>query len=917
MNSLSRPAGFTVLAGVFVFATISTDVAVAQVEVDQTLEEIIVVGTRRRDRTAVDTPVPIDVFSEEDLASVASLELLEVLQTLVPSINVSRHVFGDGVSFIRPPRMRGLDSDKTLILINGKRRHRGALVQLGGFGTHGPDMASIPSIALRNVEVLRDGASAMYGSDAIAGVLNFNLKNAAEGGKFQVQYGQYTLGDENAFRIAGNIGLPLGENGFVNISMEWNDAEATSRGGQFDRTIGSSGFTPSEAALVSGFFDHDGDPGTPDQERFGPDALTEVYVGGQLVSIFAGTDGIPDDTDTRYADNLRNAEISDSELLQHFGRPDREAIHVVVNAGYELSESLALYGWANYSDSDTNRNSGHRWPGRRELVLARTPDGEIFNPRDLYPAGFTPRFFGNVIDQSFTGGLKGESLSGLGYDVGGRYGRSEIHYSSINTWNPSLGPSSPTSFEPGNLISDEAALTADFTKPVAFGFTDDAFLAFGFEYREESYKSEFGDPASYALGPYAVQDPWKYETSVDEAADGENGGVVECRIPGLESIGTPCPAFDPIHNVLPVGAVGFPGYGPLSVFDYSRDSWSVYVDLEADITDRLLLTVAGRYEDFSDFGENFSYRIAGRYSINDRFFVRGSLGTGFRAPTPGQIATINLRVNLGIFSDPGLQGIFPATHPAAQVFGAVPLEAEESTQWTFGLSSTPTDNLTFTLDYYHIEVDDRLSMSSRFNVLVGSDEQAVLLATGIPGADSITTVTFLNNDIDTETDGVDLVATYVVDWKGGVTTLSASANWNKTEVTRRTLRANGFSLSDTDVSFIESGTPSPQAILDFRHTWINNLTLLIRGNVYGSYEIENRQSPGTFQHFDALVQVDTALTWDLDDGTYSVTVGGNNIFDEQPDPAEFGICCGGIVSTSSLMDWQGPFYYLRANFRWD
>ena len=915
MQRVPRLAWLAITTGVLVFGTLSPGVGLAQVEVDKTLEEIIVVGTRRQDRTAVDTPVPIDVFSEEDLASVSSLELLEVLQTLVPSINVPRHVFGDGVSFIRPPRMRGLDSDKTLVLVNGKRRHRGALVQLAGFGSHGPDLASIPSIALRNVEVLRDGASAMYGSDAIAGVLNFNLKNAAEDGEFQAQYGQYTLGDENAFRIAGNIGLPIGDNGFINISMEWNDAEATSRGGQFDRTIGSSGLTPSEAALVSGFFDHDGDPVTPDQERFGPDALTEVYVGGQLVSIFGGTDGIPDDTDTRYADNLRFAEISDSELLQHWGRPDRKAIHAVVNAGYDLSESLSLYGWANYSDSDTNRPSGHRWPGRRELLLVRTPDGEIFNPRDLYPAGFTPRFFGNVIDQSITGGLRGESSNGLGYDIGSRYGRSEIRYSSMNTWNPSLGPMSPTAFNPGNLISDEVAFTVDFTKPVAFGFTDDAFLAFGFEYRDEGYKSEFGDPASFALGPYAVQDPWDYETSVDEAADGANGGVVECRVPGLESVGTPCPALDPIHNVLPVGSVGFPGYGPLSVFDYSRDSWSVYVDLEADITDRLLLTVAGRYEDFSDFGENFSYRIAGRYSINDRFFVRGSLGTGFRAPTPGQIATINLRVNLGIFSDPGLQGIFPATHPAAQVFGAVPLEAEESTQWTFGLSSTPIDNLTITLDYYHIEVDDRLIMSSDF--AVGPVEQAVLVATGIPGADSITTVRFLNNDIDTETDGVDLVATYVVDWTGSVTTLSASANWNRTEVTRRTLRPNGLTLSDTDVSNIKNGTPSPQAVLDLRHTWANDLTLLIRGNVYGSYEIETPPSPGTIQKFDPLVQVDINLTWAIDDGRYSVTVGGNNIFDEQPDPSESGLCCGGIVNPGSLMDWQGPFYYVRGNFRWD
>ena len=910
-----RPVGLAMMTSIFAIGTLSTGAGLAQTGVDETIDEIIIVGTRRQGRTTVNTPVPVDVFNEEDLASVSSPELLEVLQTLVPSLNVSRWPIGDGASFIRPPTMRGLDSGKILVLVNGKRRHRGALVQLGGPASHGPDLATIPSIALRSVEILRDGASALYGSDAIAGVMNFNLKDSAEGGELQAQYGQFTLGDENAYRIAGNLGLPLGDKGFVNISMEWNDAEATSRGKEFDRTIGKSGLTPAESALVSGSFDHDGDPSTPDQERFGPDALTEIYVGGQLVSIFDGSDGIPDDTDTRYADNLRFAEISDNHLVQTWGRPERDAVAVVLNTAYAVSDNMSLYAWLNYSESNTNRNSGHRWPGRDVLLLARTPDGAIYNPRDLYPAGFTPRFFGKILDESLTGGVEGKWSNGIAYDFGGRFGRSEIRYRSMNTLNPSLGPATPTAFSPGNLISDEAAFTADFTKAVSLGFADDTFLAFGFEYREEGYKSEQGDPASFAVGSYSVVDPWDFETSVDEAADGENGGVVECRIPGLESIGTPCPALDPIHNVLPVGSVGFPGYGALSVFDYERNSWAVYADIEADITDRFLLTVAGRYEDFSDFGDNFSSRIAGRYSINDRFTLRGSMGTGFRAPTPGQIATVNVRAILGIFSEPGLRGTFPPTHPAAQAFGAMPLDAETSTQLTLGLTATPVDDLTVTLDYYHIEVDDFLSFSSNFEV--GPDERAVLVASGVPGADSIAFVSFINNDIDTETDGVDLVATYSMDWTGGLTTLSASANWNRTEVTRRTPRPNGFSLSDTDVSNIENGSPRPRAVFDLRHSWANDLTLSVRGNYYGSYTIEDRRNAGTFQKYDALVQVDTTLTWSVDDGRYSVTVGGNNIFDEQPDAAEFGICCGAIVSGGSLMDWQGPFYYVRGNFRWD
>jgi iron complex outermembrane receptor protein len=369
------------------------------------------------------------------------------------------------------------------------------------------------------------------------------------------------------------------------------------------------------------------------------------------------------------------------------------------------------------------------------MALVRTPDGEIWTPRDIFPSGFTPRFFGNVIDQALTGGLRGERSSGMTWDVGGRYGRNEIRYENNNTWNPSLGPLSPTDFRAGNLISEEIGLTADFTRAVSLGFAESAFFAFGLELREEKYKSEAGDQASAVAGPYSIADPWNFETTALEAADGQNGGIIECRLPGLESVGTPCPALDPIHNVMSVGSQAFPGYGPLSVFDYDRNSWAVYGDMEIDFSDRLLLTAAGRYEDFSDFGENFSWRLAGRYEFGDRFAIRGSMGTGFRAPTPGQIATINVSGRPGTLTDPFLVGTFPESHPAAQVFGAVPLDAETSWQWTLGLTSQPFDNLTFTLDYYHIEVDDRFSMSSDFQV--GPAERLVLIASGVPGAASI------------------------------------------------------------------------------------------------------------------------------------------------------------------------------------
>jgi len=590
-------------------------------------------------------------------------------------------------------------------------------------------------------------------------------------------------------------------------------------------------------------------------------------------------------------------------------------VHAVINAGYDLPNGSSLYAWANISDSDIDRNSGHRRPGTGPLSVLRLPDASLYDPRSLYPSAFTPRFFGNVTDQGLTAGWRGQWGNDFGYDFGGRYGGSEIQYSSKNTMNPSLGPETPTSFKPGNLISDEAALTADFTLPLTFGFASDSFLAFGTEFRTEGYKNGLGDPQSYEVGPYGRDDPWDFETSEDEAADGENGGIVECRIPGLESIGTPCPDDDPIHNVVNVASEGFPGYSPITLFDYERDSWAVYADFEVDFTDQFLLTLAARYEDYSDYGDNLSGRIAGRYRFNDAISVRASIGNGFKAPTPGQIATLSVQGRPGTFSDPFLLGIFPADHPAAVVFGSVPLDAETSTQWSFGLTATPTDNFTFTLDYYGIQMDDRLFVSPRMRV--GPVERQVLIDSGVPAGGAISFVQFFNNDIDTRTDGIDLVATYNVDWSGSVSSFFLNANWNRTEVTRRTARPDGEFLSDEGVFSMENELPRYRASLGLRHSWSDNWMLSLRGNLYGDYRVISFNDPTQIQDYDSLWQVDFNLNWDLADGRYSIMLGGNNVFDQQPDPAEFGNCCGIIVNLGSVMDWQGPFYYLRGTFRWN
>lgn len=914
----------------------------AQGDAEPSLEEIIVVGSRRPGRTAANTPVPVDVFNREDLDAVATDDMLDIIGTLVPSFLMERRSIDDGRTFIRPPELRGMSGDKVLVLVNNKRRHRSALVSTIEDGSNGPDLASIPAIAVKSIEVLRDGASAMYGSDAIAGVLNFNLRDSAESGELQVQTGEYTEGDETAYVVAVNHGVAIGNNGFINFSAELSDSEATSRGTFFDPFIG--GLTPQEVAQVSGLFDHDGSPATPDQMRFGPDAWNEVYdpATGRLVSIVVPPrgvplDGIPDDTDPVYANNLPFAEITNTPFVQVWGAPEREALRSFVNAGFELDNGTELYAWGNYSDSDTNGNFFHRWPVRNPLRPVRLETGEIWSGRSIYPAGFTPRFAGNVVDKSMTGGVRGEFVNGLTYDVSGRWGENQLNYTLFNTLNPSLGPATPTSFRPGGLISDESAVAADFTLPVDVGFASDLNVAFGVEFRDEGYDLLQGDPLSWEIGPYAFSDPFNFEITDQEVADRENdnwfgtGLAAGCYIPGNQGTayfgagpspgadtasGQFCTAGDPIYNAAPIGSDGFAGYPPSGVSSYSRHSWAAYVDLEADITDNFLATVAGRYEDFSDFGSNFSWRVAALWRINDVLRLRASAGTGFRAPTPGQLSTINIRTT--VTTDTPLEiALLPADHPVAAFKGATPLDAETSTQFTLGVTATPFDALTITLDYYFIALDDQIWVSS--NMLL-DDAERTLLQTTVSG------VRYFTNDIDTESSGIDLVATYDLDWSGGSTVFSLAGNMNDFKVTRRTDRRTDpadppeFFVNDTGVFRAENGSPEYRFIFLLRHSWDNDISASLRANWYGNYELaEEDFSDGSVaqtQTMGGVVYLDAEVSWDVGE-LLNVTLGANNVFNEFPDRNPcFSFCVGQVYDANSVMDWQGRFVYLRGALRW-
>jgi len=475
---LAASAAFSVITAAPVYAQEADDEKKAE-----DYEQIAVVGSRAAPRSIGDSAVPIDIISSEDFKQQGATDMVSMMQTVVPSFNVNDQPINDASTLVRPANLRGMASDHTLVLVNGKRRHRSAVITfLGGGlsdGAQGPDISVIPASALKQVEVLRDGAAAQYGSDAIAGVINFVLNDASEGGTFEARYGSFYEGDGDMIQLSGNIGLPLSDAGFINLSAEYRTADDTSRSVQRD------------------------------------DAAALVAAGNTFVA----------------------------DPAQIWGSPEiKHDIKLFANAGLELSDSSEAYMFGNYAVREVEggfyfRNPHTRGgvfandgsllvgdltgdmsgncptdiaPGANVLTndryineVANNPDCFAFN--EILPGGFTPRFGGEVTDMSLVFGTKGELDNDVTYDVSVNLGQNEVDFKISNTINPSLGPDTPFEFSPGRYTQSEQTLDIDFTKPFDVGLYEPLFVATGFQYRHESYESFAGDTASYEIGPLASQ----------------------------------------------------------------------------------------------------------------------------------------------------------------------------------------------------------------------------------------------------------------------------------------------------------------------------------------------------------------------------------------------------------------------------
>lgn len=851
--------GGAVLLGDAAAQEISGAEASAEAALQESREIIIVTGARGRGRTVLESAVPVDVIDAGELESVSFTDTNDIIRTLVPSYNLTRQPISDGATFVRPASMRGLPTDKTLVLVNNYRRHRAALVQIGGAGTQGPDIATIPSAALGTVEVLRDGAAAQYGSDAIAGVLNFILREESSGGSISAEIGEFYEGDGFQTTLSGYVGLPLGDSGFLTLSGEYSKADATIRARQY----------------CESFFCLD-----PTNPVYNPDAAYVDFLTPEFYQAAAQL----------------------GPVVQPWGQPNSEAYRFFFNSGYDFGNGVEAYAFGNYSQSEADGAFFYRYPRNGTIEEIRLADGSIWDPLSFFPGGFTPRFFGEVFDYSVAGGIRGEA-AGFTYDLHGRFGHNEIQYTLSNTFNPSLGPDSPLSFRPGDLINEEFQLQADFTRELDFGVYSPATLAFGVSYLDESYEIVEGDFEAHVAGPYASPDPWGLcdggAPSAAGAAAIAGGSTLDCAN-----------SADPVYRVMPVGSNGFPGYPPEFTGTYSRDSWAAFVDLSADLTDRLFVQGALRYEDYSDFGSELTWKAAGRFALTDNAALRGSVGTGFRAPTPGQQGTTNVSTRLpeGV---PVATGLFPAGGPVAQALGATPLRPETSTNYTLGLTGN-LGPVTVSLDYYRIELEDRVQAISTQTVSTDPtagqayENYLALVGAGVAGAETIGGVFYFTNAFDTVTQGVDLVATYVHDWgAAGQTSFTGSLNYNTTEYDSE---VGGLFNQAAQYNFL-NGTPEWRGVFTASHS-IDRWTLLGRANTYSSYSYMQNDAQRT-QDFGEEIFFDAEISYQATD-IVRLTVGARNIFDNYPDESNLvGMGNGRIYRSDSIVDWQGGYYYFR------
>ncbi len=765
-------------------------------------QELVVLGSRTI-RSITATPVPVDIITAKDIEEAGHTELNQVLRSLAPSFNASQQTISDGTDHVMPASLRGLGPDQVLVLVNGKRRHSSALLNVNGTfgrGTVGVDFNAIPLAAIERIEILRDGAAAQYGSDAIAGVINVVLKKQTNSLQVNATAGLSGEGDGQKVQTGVNYGFELGEGGFLNISGNFINKERTNRSGTWTGDIfpGISGEAATNAELA-------------------------------------------------------NRGLTRDDFSMKTGQGEGTSGMVFFNSSVPLKGNAEFYTFGGVSHRKGMATGFFRLPNSEARVVP-----------SLYPNGFLPEIHTEIFDLSFAGGVKG-SFNGWDVDLSVTHGGNSFQFNIENTNNASMGAASPISFDAGQLRFSQTSGNLDITRLIdTKGALKTLTFAFGSEFRVENYQIVAGEDASWMLG---------------------NGG----SIPGVD--------FDTTSSGAPkaAGSQVFPGFQPSNEVDRYRNSIAVYTGLESVFSDKFLVDLGLRFENYNDFGQTLIGKLATRYEITDKIALRGAASTGFRAPSLHQAWFNNVSTQFVI--DPATGELTPSQvmtahnkSAVAKAFGIPDLEEEKSVNFSAGFTFRPMDGLSVSADFYSISINDRIVLTSRF-----SDSDPIVAQILAPFANSgVSKAQFFSNAVDTRTKGFDLSVSYSTLVGNGSLSITAVGNITNTEVVNINIPqsvADKFAGGDLKAvestifnreerNRLEDALPRQKGSITATYS-LNKVSFTVRGNYYGSIEYKPTNIAND-ETFGAKVLLDLEASYELFEGL-KLTLGANNALNTFPD----------------------------------
>ena len=812
------------------------------------LEEIVVIGSRIEGRSITDSPVPVDLIKQEDMRNTGQLEVGRAIQRLIPSFNFSSSTISDGTDALRPATLRGMGPDQVLVLLNGKRRHGSALIHVNtsvGRGNTGTDMNAIPMGAIKRIEVLRDGASAQYGSDAIAGVINVILKDDYEGG-FRTNYGTTYKGDGDQFVASLDKGFKIGQDGTLHATFEYRNRQRTNRAG----LSGNIQYHDTQRCTLSNC------------------TVAQLPNRANLLPSYPGNTTVilndPGDKEKNF--NRRNFRIGDADSEQFSG---------VLNFDKTIGKGLEFYSFADVSRRENESGGFYRRANQDE----RNPGSQ--HPDSIYPDGFLPLINTTIWDFSFGAGIVKEFDNGLKADLGVVHGGNTFNFNITNSQNASwvncrLGNpinagdcsnfsgsgATPTSANAGDLELYLTTVNLDFTLPVP---EKNINLAWGAAYRRDNYQIQSGEEYSYE----------DYDRTI-------NGSGA----PGIQV---------------------FPGFKPQNEVDESRHAFSFYTDAEMFVNDlgvfdKVMVSPAVRYEHYSDFGHAVNGKLAAKLDFSRALAVRGSMSSGFRAPSMHQLYfnNISTQFNAGMAEE---VGTFRNDSPLAKQVGIPELKQETATNLSAGFVYTPTPRFTLTTDFYRIEVKDRIILSGRLAI-----SEEIANRVGLTAGDR---AQFFMNAVNTETRGGEIVASWNVPYiNRGNLELNFLGALMQTQIRDVKLPAGlpDKLFTEQDRSIIEEWQPRSRFMLSGLYQ-LDQLSALVTVHRFGSYTVTDSGK----QKFDPKYVTDVQLSYNF--GPFGILkLGANNLFDETPDQNMIGQSGGGRIVDSQgnlIVDSPGVFQYSR------